>query len=384
MTAAPNKPLRRLKRVRPRRRHARSVARGLVVAMAMLVIAPALRAAAPPDRAAVAEVVGPMVEAERCHGLVVAVVTPAGDAVYGFGRVGDGDRAPDGDTLYEIASVTKTFTGLLLAEMVERGEVKLDTPVQSLLPPEVKLTPREGRPITLLDLTTHRSGLPRLPGNMKFADPTSPYADYTVEQLHGFLSRYRLPREPGAAYEYSNLGVGLLGHVLALKAGTTYEAVLTQRVLAPLKMTDTAVTLSADQKRRLAPGHDAGGNPAPNWDMPALAGAGALRSTGNDMLKFLRANVSPAGSPLERAIVASHRPHASAEQVNDVALGWHVWKDGSVVWHNGQTGGYHAYVGFAPGRRVGVALLADTAIGEVDAAGVALLRRLIKSAEAVK
>src|SRR3989442_9269459 len=163
------------------------------------------------------------------------------------------------DNVFEIGSITKTFTASLLADMVARGEVKLDDPVANYLPRAVRM-PVRVRPITLLDLATQSSGLPRLPDNFAPRDSSNPYADYSVQQLYEFLSRYQLPRDPGASYEYSNLGVGLLGHALALRAGMSYEQLVTRRILSPLGMRETAITLTPAMRARLAPGHDVGGN----------------------------------------------------------------------------------------------------------------------------
>ena len=157
-------------------------------------------------------------------GIVVGVIGPEGRRVIAYGQLEKSDPRPlSGDTVFEIGSMTKVFTSLLLAGMVQRGEVALDDPVAKYLPAKVKMPERNGRQITLVDLSTHTSGLPRLPTNMKPADPNNPYADYTVEQLYQFLSRYQLTRDIGSQYEYSNLGGGLLGHVLALRAGMSYK-----------------------------------------------------------------------------------------------------------------------------------------------------------------
>ena len=154
----------------------------------------------------------------------------------------------DGNTVFEMGSISKVFTGALLADMVARGEVKLDDPIAKYLPQTVKVPSRNGRQITLLDLATQSSGLPRLPSNMRPADFSNPYADYSVQQLYEFLSGYSLTRDPGQRYEYSNLGVGLLGHVLALRAGKSYEEILKERILDPLGMNDTRVDATPSMK----------------------------------------------------------------------------------------------------------------------------------------
>jgi CubicO group peptidase (beta-lactamase class C family) len=213
-------------------------------------------------------------------GIVVGVIEPSGSRIISYGTFAKDNKRPvDGDTVFEIGSITKVFTSLILADMVQHGEIALTDPIDRYLPSEVKVPERNGRKITLEDLSTHTSGLPRMPNNFRPADPDNPYADYTVEQLYNFLSNYTLTRDTGSQFEYSNLGGGLLGHVLARRAGMDYEALVRSRVLSPLKMSDTAMELASAMRARLSTGHNASMSPVKNWDIPTLAGAGALRST---------------------------------------------------------------------------------------------------------
>ena len=248
-------------------------------------------------------------------GLVVGVVIWDQRHVLGYGKVArDSDRAPGEHTVYEIGSVTKVFNAVLLAEMAGRGEVRLDQPVAELLPPEVKVPTHRGRPITLAQLAEHTSSLPRLPGNIwpNVKDEKNPYRDYEVHHLYEYLKGSGLAFPPGSGAAYSNLGAGLLGHALSLRGGKPYEELTADRVLRPLGLRDTAVTLSADQLARMAPGHDDKGEPTPNWDTPSLAGAGALRSSVGEMLTFLRANLDPAGVPLKDALELCQTPRPVA------------------------------------------------------------------------
>jgi CubicO group peptidase (beta-lactamase class C family) len=279
--------------------------------------------------------------------------------------VGKGEQAGvvDGDTIFEIGSVTKVFTGLLLAVAVSRNEVKLDDSISKFLPASVNTPERNGRQITLLDLATHSSALSRLPDNMVPKDAENPYADYSVKQMYDFLSDFKPARDIGAEYEYSNLGAGLLGHILALKAGTNYEALVLERICQPLGMTNTLITLSPALKKRLAPGHDASGAPARNWDLPTFAGAGALRSTVNDLLTFLSANLELHPATLAPAMRLAQEPRRDAGAQMKIGLGWHIAEkhDAKIVWHNGGTGGYHSFIGFNPATRRAVVLLANSA-----------------------
>ena len=213
---------------------------------------------------------------------------------FGYGRLSEADtRVPNGDTIYEIGSMSKVFTGVLLADAVVQGHVRLDQPAGELLPAGVKMPSKGEREILLQDLATHVSGLPRVPHNLKMDDPLNPYATYTVENLYDFLNDHTLVRQPGEKGEYSNLGVGLLGHLVALKQETTYEHLLHSRIALPLNMKNTTIQLSDTQQQQLAAPHQGDGQLVVNWDLPTLAGAGAIRSTVNDMLRFAAAHLTP-------------------------------------------------------------------------------------------
>ena len=312
-------------------------------------------------------------------GIVVGVVEPKGRRVVAYGSLDKGDPRPlNGDTIFEIGSATKVFTSLLLADMVQRGEVALADPVAKYLPAEVKVPERGGRAITLVDLSTHTSGLPRMPSNFNPKDPANPYADYTTELLFQFISSYQLTRDIGSQFEYSNLGGGLLGQALAHRAGVDYEALVRSRITGPLGMNSTGITLSPQMKARLAVGHNDKLVTVPNWDLPALAGAGALRSSVNDMLTFLAANLGYVKSPLAPAMAAmlSVRRPTGAPGGGEIGLGWLITKpsEDEIVWHNGGTGGYRSFIGYDAKTRVGVVVLSNTFTASgVDDIGMHLL-----------
>ncbi|HZX69718.1 MAG TPA: serine hydrolase [Rhodanobacter sp.] len=304
--------------------------------------------------------------------MVVVMVDDGHAQVAGFGKLADG-RAPDGDTVFEIGSVTKTFTALLLAREVEAKTLSLDTPVAMLLP-DFKIPARHGKPITLGLLAEQFSGLPRLPGNLQPADLGNPYADYGRDRLKTFLASYTLPRDPGAAYEYSNLGFGLLGEALAQQAKLSYGELLQRAVLAPLGMDSSGTGLTPAMRARLAPGHDEQGQPAKHWQFGALGGAGALLSDGTDMLRYLQANMGLLTTPLAAAIALTHQPRRDIGGGDRIGLAWmtHHTPHGDVIWHNGETGGYSSFIGFTRDGRRGVVILA-TATGAPQDLGFAAL-----------
>ena len=303
---------------------------------------------------------------DRAHqsvGIVAISFDSAREKIVTYGQSGSAVDQLDRDTVFEIGSITKVFTALLLTEMVTRGEVALDDPVSKFLPGTVKMPDRNGKQITLLDLATYTSGLPRIPDGIP-ASGDNPYAAYTVEQLYAFLSSYTLHYDPGTHYEYSNLGFGLLGHALALRAGSSYEDLLVSRVCEPLGLRDTCISLSNSMRERLAKGHASNLKPASNWDIPTLAGAGALRSTASDLVKFVKATcLSGANAPLRSAIDMLLQTRRPTNLPNtEVGLGCFIRtgnKD-EIIWKDGGTGGYASFAGFSTTLRSGAIVLSNS------------------------
>lgn len=299
----------------------------------------------------------------RNPGIVVGILDPDGPRVIAAGTSGREGVPLDGNTAFEIGSITKLFTAAVLEDMVLKGEVAFEDPVAGLLPATVRVPSESDRSITTLDLATHLSGLPRMPLNFSPADFSNPYADYTVGMLYEFLSGYELERPIGALWEYSNLGMGLLGHALCLRAGRTYEQLVAERVLNPLGMEGTGIDLAPAASAPFAQGHSANGQPAGKWDIPTLAGAGALRSTMFDMLLFAAANLTTTGSAISILLQRTQvirRQRVAADL--SMALGWLVsqrFPDRPIVWHNGGTGGFHSFIGLDRSRKHAVVILTN-------------------------
>ena len=314
-------------------------------------------------RTLLAEYTGPHRES---LGYVAGIADAGGHRVISVGASGAADnRALDGDSVFEIGSITKVFTALLMADMAQRGEVAFDDPVAKYLPPEGRPQPYKDRAITLIDLATHTSSLPRLPPNLEPKDPANPYAGYTAAQLYAFLSSYTPQFQPGASFifEYSNLGFGLLGHALALRAGRPFEDLLVERICTPLGLDDTRITLTPGMRERLAPGHDPGLYPVPAWQGGIFAASGALRSTANDLLRFLDAWQGERNTSLGAAMASALAVRRHTNQLDqDAAAGWFVLDTHAdeLVWKGGDTDGYASYAGYSTHTHVAVLLLSNT------------------------
>jgi D-alanyl-D-alanine-carboxypeptidase/D-alanyl-D-alanine-endopeptidase len=312
---------------------------------------------------------------KQAVGIVVGVIDPNGRRVVAYGNLANGDpRTLDGDTIFEIGSVTKVFTSLVLADMVNRKEVALDDPAAKYLPENVRMPERSGKSITLLHLSTHSSGLPPNPSNLKL-NLSNPFAaNYSLDDLYQFLSGYTLPRDPGSEFEYSNLGAGLLGHVLAHRAATDYESLIGTRITQPLGMPNTGITSSSSMAQRMATGHNAMLAPVANSELSTLAGAGALRSSANDILTLLEAFLGYKESPLAPAMKAMLEVRRPAGQAK-IGLGWLLNSaDGrEIAMHDGGTGGFRSFIGFDPKARIGVIVLSNGTRSGVEDIGLHLL-----------
>jgi CubicO group peptidase (beta-lactamase class C family) len=324
------------------------------------------------------EFVQPYLDAEILNAVSIGVVHGDQTWIGHFGQLSSQHANPPNDqTIYEIGSISKVFTGLLLAHAVETGQLKLEQPVGSLMNTLETTNADVGTSITLLHLSTHNSGLPRMPNNWKPADPKDPYVDYDRELLTAFMSKVKPGKKPNEATAYSNVGVGLLGDLLAAKSGVSYGELLSRTISEPLKMSDTTVKLSDEQLKRVAPPHNAALEAEQLWEFDALAGAGAIRSTVPDMLKFIQAILVPPKTELGKAVDLAWQQHVpSRNGYFAMSLGWHIARDGSTRWHNGQTGGYHSMMLVNRPLQSGVIVLSNTATGEVDAIGESIIQML--------
>ncbi|MBW8010285.1 MAG: beta-lactamase family protein [Chloroflexi bacterium] len=328
-------------------------------------------------------------------GLVVGLIADDHRSVYGFGTVSDeNNNHPDGDTIYEIGSITKVFTAALLSVIVSEGLLNLDDQVRKLVPELSNLPPE----ITLRSLASHTSGLPKMPSNFLRSmrqDRQNPFAAYTTEDLLEYLTNYKpkpISESTGQTPSYSNIGAALLGYILGQKLRLSYEDALTSKICEPLEMRDTLISLTPEQQTRLATPHKASGKPGHNWDMPGFAGAGALRSTANDQLKFLAANLGSPHSEIIDALQACleissaafpppgllyrvlntffRKGQDTSHYEQNVGLGWHIGSltDGGqrVFWRHGATDGYLCFLGFVKVPQIRVVVLANRGLSLLD------------------
>jgi serine-type D-Ala-D-Ala carboxypeptidase/endopeptidase len=315
-----------------------------------------------------------VVREKKSVAIVAGLLDESGVRVIGFGPPFKGsDLTVAGDSLFEIGSITKTFTTTLLSDMVERCEVRLNDPIAMYLPASVRAPTRNGKEITLLHLATHTSGLPRDPDNLEpfwwkvcvfCADDTRIVASYSMEKMYAFLSGHTLQRDIEAQSSYSSYGMVLLGQMLARRAGMDFGTLVRTRITGPLDMHDTVITVSPEQQARLASGYTASGRRVTNWDRSkAYAPSGGLKSTVNDLFTYIRANLGATRSPLLPAMRRAQRPqYSTGNAAWGVGLGWQILRglDGNILLHDGATSGYVSFIAFDPKRRAGVVVLSNS------------------------
>ena len=319
-------------------------------------------------------------------GVVVGLIENGNVHYYSSGKKAiDGNELVHEDTVFEIGSITKVFTTLVLITMVQDGLVSLDDPVEKYIP-SLCIPQKNGKKITLRHLATHTSGLPRDPTNLAVKNGLYAYDGYTIEQLYACVGSYECTREPGVLYEYSNVGMGLLGHILCLRAGQSYEQLIQERICTKLGMTKTFVTLPAEVSASMARGHCLL-KKVKQSDMSAVPGAAGLYSTVKDMVQFLAAHMSiyeelgSVGDSVESGLLKKAMSDSLVEQcvVNPtlkMALGWMIFQknDDSVIWHKGAIVGYSSFIGFNRVHRTGVVILTNSADRFCDKLGYYICR----------
>jgi CubicO group peptidase (beta-lactamase class C family) len=309
-------------------------------------------------------------------GVSLAVLKDGKVYYYGYGETAKGnDKVPDQSTIFEIGSISKTFTATLLADAVNNGKISLDDPANKYLPDSIPQLVFDGTPITIKTLINHSSGLPRMPDNFTSADDTDPYKDYDDSKMFSFYKNFKPTRKPGSMYEYSNLAAGTVGVILERINKAPYETMLFKTICQPLGMNDTRVYLRKEDSARFAKGY-ADGNYAAPWNFKAFVGAGGIRSTATDLIKYAEAQLGKAPSSLNKALRLTHAVTFKTDKAT-VALAWHMIMPGNdlLLFHNGGTGGYRSYLAVNLQKKYAVVMLSNTTIS-VDGIGNDLMKWL--------
>ena len=312
--------------------------------------------------------VEPYLEHKKVNSVSIGVIADGKTWKRSFGTLTiDKALAANDRTIYEIGSISKVFTSILLADAIESGKLKLDDPISAVMNELAEKNPTVGNSITFRHLSHHLSGLPVMPPNIAPADPTNPFKGYDRVKLSEYMYSAVLARKPGEEYEYSNLGVGLLGDLLSQQAGVSYEDLLREKITRPLGMMDTTIALSNEQSIRFAPPHNSALLSDHAWDFDSLAGCGGIRSTLDDMLLFAQASLNPPDGPLGKSLDLAWKQHKPPVNGNHaMGLGWMIAGDGSTRWHNGQTGGFHSMLLVSRDLKCATVMLCNTAEMQLD------------------
>ncbi len=308
-------------------------------------------------------------------GASIAIFKDGKTYYYGYGETVKGNSSvPDNHTIFEIGSISKTFTATLLADAVNKGKIKLDDPVNKYLPDSIPAITFDGVPVTIKSLINHSSGIPRMPDNFG-NDAVDPYKDYDDGKMFSFYKSFKPTRKPGDKYEYSNLAVGTVGVILERVNKDRYENMLLNTICKPLGMNDTKEYLHQQDSARFAKGYDNGNYAAP-WNFKAFMGAGGIRSTAADMILYAQAQLGTAPAALNTDIQLTHTITFTSSDAT-LGMAWHYIKPGNdqILFHNGGTGGYRSYLAVNLQKKFAVVILSNTTIS-VDGVGNDLMKWL--------
>ena len=322
-------------------------------------------------------VVRPYIQKANTVGLTIGIYKDGKTVTYGYGETKKGsNNLPDENNFFELGSITKTFTATLLAWYVNEGKVKLTDPITKYLPDSITGNP-ELQNITLLTLANHTSGLARIPDNLlnHAPDLLNPYKDYSRQLMYTYLKTCKLESKPAEKYAYSNLGFGLLGDILVSISGKPFEQLVNEIICKPLSMFSTGQYLNPLLSPRFASVYNINGYPTEAWDFDVLAPCGALRSTVNDMLIYLKANIHSGNQDLEKAFGLTHKLTFSKDV--QVALGWHtiIINDIGFYFHDGGTYGSSSFIAFNPRENIAIVILSNSA-ENVNQVGAEILKKI--------
>ncbi len=311
----------------------------------------------------------------RSYGLVVGVYKNGKTFIRGYGTTGQGKNVlPDSSTVFELASTSKLFTTAVLQILADDGVLRIEDTLQEFLKDKVQL-PASSRHTTLQHLATHLSGFPSLPDLFieKMKDEKNPYKDLTTSDIYDYLKTCDGKKAEGT-FEYSNFGMGLLGHLLELKTGLKYEQLVKEKLLDKLSMYSTFIDCDKDKQQHIIQGFDENGNPSPIWTDSVLTGAGSFLSNGSDMIRFIKANLDEYETKVSESLLKTHRRQLNGE----TGLGWILSSNAdrlignkTIVWHNGMAGGYASFIAVDRANNFGVIILSNKAV-DVTTLGMTL------------
>jgi D-alanyl-D-alanine-carboxypeptidase/D-alanyl-D-alanine-endopeptidase len=338
-----------------------------ILTAAALLAAPAMaQEAAMPSDGEIAQILSDRVGRDQANvGIAVAVIENGETRFISHGTLTlDGAKPITEHSIFEAGSITKVFTNLALAQLVNDGKIDLDAPIVDYLPEGFVLPDAPGRAITAFDLATHSASLSGLPEDLLANGIENPYSGYGVDGLQAWLSSYQLPRPIGESFEYNNAGTTLLGLAVAHVSGADFADVINQNILAPLGMTETSLALTGmPLPEAMASGHNSAREPTPNWDFDTFAPAGALLTSSADLIKFIAAASGQTETELTPAFATMLARTRPVEEGTSIGLGWFITTIGQteIVWHNGMTGGYSSFAGFDRNSGNGVVVLTNMA-----------------------
>lgn len=302
----------------------------------------------------------------NAYGLVIGVIKNNKSYLKGYGTVKKGENIlPDSSTIFELASTSKLFTTAALQILADDGKLKIEDKIHEILADKVKL-PDIAKNTSLQHLATHLSGFPSLPESFlsKMKDDKNPYKNLVEQDIYDYLQTCQGKKEDGV-FEYSNFGMGLLGHLLEIKTGLKYEQLVKETLLNKLEMNQTFIALDDAKKSKIAQGYDKNGNESPIWIDNVLTGAGSFLSNGNDMLKFIKANLNENQTQISKSLIATHMQQLNGE----TGLGWilpsatdNFLGNKNIVWHNGMAGGYASFIVIDKVNNYGFFILSNKAI----------------------
>jgi len=315
--------------------------------------------------------------------LTIGISTKGKKKIYSFVKPDSEFKKPGETGIFEIGSITKTFTAIIVQNLIRQGKLKLSSPLNDFLPETSRLSPVNKKEILVRHLLSHTSGLPRMPANhlQTIKDFRQPYKNYSMDHLMTFLSTFKPEKEPGSAYLYSNLGYALLGLIIEKVTGESYERALQRTVFKRLNMNRSFITGTEELKSGIVQGY-MWGQAVPPWHFGIVQAAGAIKSDIRDMLIYLDANMNAGPENSFSDLYQSHQPlfHDEATKM-DVGRGWHIVYFGEegnkdqMVWHNGGTGGFRSFMGFVKSSKTGIVVLSNSNLS-VDPLGIRIMKTL--------